>query len=814
MSRPGVAASLALLLAACRGAPAAGPGTEPPYRLPTGALLDPVVAGIDVGSFPLALAVAPGGKQAVLLLNGYREQGIQVVDLATGTARPPIEQPAGFLGLAFDHKGTTLYASGGNQDVVYRYAWHDGAPVLQDSLLLSEPGHPERSGRRYPAGLALSPDDHWLLVAENLSDSLALVDTRSGVVRSRVPAGRYPYGVAVSDAGAVYVSAWGGFALTTFRLGDGRLTPMEAIAVGRHPSALLLTRDGSRLFVASASTDRITVVDTRARRVVAQLVDSAPAAPAEGSTPNALALSPDGADLFVAEADNNAVARFRLSPATRGAEGPPGPDRLLGRIPVDWYPTALAFAGESLLVASGKGHGTGPNAANGPGRPDAGRRGYTLGQLSGTLTALSPALLAPARLGALSARVARANGWTSRPAGGAYPPFEHVIYIVKENRSYDQVLGDLHLGDGDTALTYFPREVTPNHHALAERFGVFDRFFVNAEVSADGHNWTVGAYATDYVEKTTPSTYSGRGRSYDYEGENRGARPAEGQDAAEPASGYLWDLARRRGLSFRNFGEFVRREGNDDDPPPPAYVGLKPFLDQHTDSGFPGFDLDIPDQQRADRWLAALDGWVRSGSMPALQILRLPNDHTKGAYPEALTPRAYLADNDLALGRVIEALSRTPFWRTTVVFVVEDDAQNGPDHVDSHRAPFLLISAWNRPAVRHRFTNTTDVIATIEEILSLDHLSQFDAFGRPLRGVYAAAADLTPYTALRPAVAMDEHNPPRGPAAKQSLRLDFRYEDLADDDLFNRVLWLAIKGPDAPYPGPHVRSPLDWLRGN
>jgi hypothetical protein len=556
------------------------------------------------------------------------------------------------------------------------------------------------------------------------------------------------------------------------------------------------------------------VVDTRARRVIAELIDSVPGSPAEGSTPNALALSPDGRRLFVAEADNNAVAVFLLSSATAGNPGNQAGDRLLGRIPVDWYPTALATVGESLVVANGKGHGTGPNAVDGPGRPAASGRGYTLGQLSGTLSLLPPALLDSNGIGRLSTRVARANGWPSQREGGAaYPAFEHVIYIIKENRTYDQLFGDLPIGDGDTALTYFPQAVTPNHHALAERFGLFDRFFVNAEVSADGHNWTVGAYATDYVEKTTPSNYSGRGRSYDYEGENRNVRPGAGEDAAEPASGYLWDLARRRNLSFRNFGEFVRRADGDDDALPPAYLGLKPFLEEHTDSGFPGFDLDIPDQRRADRWIAALDRWTTAGAMPALQILRLPNDHTMGARAKALSPRAYVADNDLALGRVIEALSRSPFWKTTVVFVVEDDAQNGPDHVDSHRAPFLLISAWNRPRVWHRFTNTTDVMATIEDILSLDHLSQFDAFGRPLRGVFAATADPTPYVARTPTVPLDERNPPRGPGARESMKLDFRYEDLADDDRFNRVLWLAIKGDSIPYPGGHSRTVLEWLRG-
>src|ERR1019366_4619163 len=298
---------------------------------------------------------------------------------------------------------------------------------------------------------------------------------------------------------------------------------------------------------------------------IAELADTIAGAGGEGSTPIALLLSADGGHLFVAEADNNAVAEFGLSAATAGHSSTVAQDQLLGRIPVGWYPSALALRSDTLLVANAKGRATAPNARNGPG-PGAGPArvptdaGYTLGQLTGTISVVP---LGDVDLAATSRRVARANGWNSLAAPragslrGQYPPFEHVIYVIKENRTYDQVFGDLRQADGDTSLVFFGRAVSPNHHALAERFGVFDRFFVNAEVSADGHNWTTGAYTTDYVQKTVPLNYGGKGRSYDYEGENRGQRPAAGEDAAEPANGYLWDLARRRGITFRNFGEFV-----------------------------------------------------------------------------------------------------------------------------------------------------------------------------------------------------------------------------------------------------------------
>ncbi|HEX9106118.1 MAG TPA: alkaline phosphatase family protein, partial [Longimicrobiales bacterium] len=493
-----------------------------------------------------------------------------------------------------------------------------------------------------------------------------------------------------------------------------------------------------------------------------------------------------------------------------------------GRIPTGWYPSGLAVSGDTLLVLNAKGAGSRPNPGLGqPGRPGpAHRLSYTLGQIEGSLQTVPgvagalPQATSSGRYAAdlarWSARVARANGWDHGPGmgGGVYPPIRHVIYIIKENRTYDQLLGDLPQADGDTSLVFFGRSITPNHHALAERFGIFDRFFVNAEVSADGHNWSVGAYATDYVQKTVPSNYSGRGRSYDYEGTNRGKVVAGDDDAAEPAVGYLWDAAARAGISFRNYGEFV-----DDQRRPSgkiSYVGTKPVLAAHTDSAFPGFDLGIPDTLRANEWIRELHEFERTGDMPALEIMRLPNDHTSGVSAGAPTPRAFAADNDLALGRVIEALSHSRFWNSTVVYVLEDDAQDGPDHVDSHRSPVLVISPWSRGGVSHRFANTTDVLATIAEILHLQPMSQFQVYGRPLRDAFGTTPDLRPYTALTPAVSLDERNPARGAGARESRRLDLRREDANDDDAFNRILWSAIKG-NRPYPG-STRAPALELK--
>jgi len=423
-----------------------------------------------------------------------------------------------------------------------------------------------------------------------------------------------------------------------------------------------------------------------------------------------------------------------------------------------------------------------------------------------------------AELAALTQRVVRANGW-DRPTGrtAAYPPFTHVIYIIKENRTYDQVFGDMAAGDGDTSLVFFPRVISPNHHALADRFGLFDRFFVNAEVSADGHNWSTAAYATDYLEKTVQSQYSGRGRPYEYEGAVLGGGVKSHipeDDANAPANGYLWDLAQRKGITFRNYGEFVVPSSMDpDDAMPPGYRGDKPFLKAHTDPDYPGFDLSIRDQHRVDEWQREFDRYVKTNSLPALEIVRLPNDHTSGAQAGMPTPQAAMADNDLALGRIVQAVSQSPYWKNTVIFVLEDDAQNGPDHVDSHRSPMLVISAYNRPGTWHRWANTTDVLRTIEEILGLQSMSQFDYYGHPLREIWAATPDLRPYVALPPGVSLDAVNPSSGRGARESRRLDLQIEDMSNPDLFNHILWRQLKG-DAPYPGTNRVSAWDAKTGN
>lgn len=762
-----------------------GQATATTYTQPlaTGVRLDPVGDAIHVGSMPIGMAVSPGGQQVALVLSGWREQGLQIVDLKSRRVTQTLPQDAAFLGIAFSRDGKELYVSGGNEDTIFCYSWQEGTAKFERKIALAEKTK-RKPGTRYPAGLAVSRTGNYLYVAENVGGSLAVVDLATSKVAQRFPTGHYPYTVEVAANGRVYVSGWAADTIDEFNLAkDGQLTPAGKLKVGPRPSAMVSNRSGSRLYVALAGMDQIAVVDIQQNKVICRLNDAAPAGPSEGSTPNALALSEDESRLLVAEADNNAVAEFDVSEKNSGAPRT-GPT---GRIPTDWYPTAVAVNAGQLIVVNGKGHGShanpdGPIPGEGIRRP----LGYDLGQLSGTVR-LCPEHVSAEVLKEYSRRTAEANNWNAPRASKKYPPFKHVVYIIKENRTYDQVLGDLKEGDGDPSLVFFGKNVAPNHRALALRFGLFDRFFTNAEVSSQGHIWSTTAYVTDFGEKTIPSGYSDRREGID------------GEEIDEPLNGFLWTLARKKGISFRDYGEMMKaREGW-----PVTQRELAPDISPT----YPPFDLKIPDQTRADAWIAELQKFVADGKMPQLEVMHLPSDHTAGGRAGYATPRAYMADNDLALGRIVEALSRSPFWKDTVIFVLEDDSQAGPDHVDSHRSPFYAISAYNRPGTIHRFVNTTDVVAAIEDILKLDRLSKFDYFSRSLADIFAETPDLTPWTALTPEWDRNEKNPAATAAARMSEGLDFSAPDRVNDATFNLLLWEMIKG-QRPFPEDVTRSPL------
>lgn len=757
------------------------PFTSP---LPTGVRLDPAGEAVNLGSLPINVVLAPEEDKAVIVLSGWREQGVQVVDLKTRKVTQTLLQDGAFYGVAFSPDGHHLYASGGNSDLIFVYAWKDGAATLEKKFELAKAKTTDGTGTSYPAGLTVSPNGKFVYVAENVGDHLVVVSTANGEITQRFATDHYPYGVALTENGQLFVSAWGASTVSQFHvLADGTLAYLGRIEVGRHPSALAAS--GKKLYVTLAGSDRVAVFDTKLRKVVRYLHDAAPGAPSEGSTPNAVAFSSDGKRLLVAEADNNAVVEFDVATG-----------KLLGRIPTDWYPTAVAERNSELLIVSGKGHGTCANPG-GPvpltNWPNGNPTAYTLGQLNGTLR-LMPWAMTDTQLAALTKRVVVANNWQNTRAARRYPPFRHVVYIIKENRTYDQVLGDMKEGDGDACLVYFPDiAVTPNHHGLARRFGLFDRFFVNAEVSSQGHIWSTAAYVTNYGEKTVPSAYAGKRADVD------------GEESDEPERGFLWALAMQEGVTFRDYGEMVK--GNPGWPVTQHDLGADVNLD------YVPMDLVTQDQKRADVWIAELQRFVRDGNMPQLEVVWLPMDHLVAGRPGKCAPRACMADNDLALGRIVQALSNSPYWKDTVIFVVEDDAQAGPDHTDSHRAPFYAISAYNQPGTVHRFINTTDVVAAIEDILGMDRLSKFDYFSRSLADIFAPTPNLTPYNLIIPTQNLDEKNPPNTAAARMSEGLDLSAPDRADDQLYNRILWLMMKG-DAPPPVARSHAALHALQSS
>jgi sugar lactone lactonase YvrE len=509
----------------------------------------------------------------IVSLGGWREQGIQIVNVKTGKVEQTLTQDSAFMGLVFSMDGRTLYASGGNEDCIYCYEWDGHSARLRTRLILAQK-QPAKLGSRYPAGLAVSRDGRFLYAAENISDTLAIVELATGNVIQRIATPHYPYAIAVSPDNTVYVSAWGANSVAMFkRAVGGRLSLGGTITVGRHPSALMLDRSAAKLFVTLGSVDETVVIDTKARKVICRLSSAAPAGIREGVTPNALGLSPGESRLFVAEADSNAVAVFNVSRIRETKQ----PQQPIGRIPTDWYPTGVLVDHERLLTLCAKGHGSTANL-NGPraDRPVEDPGGYTLGQLNGTLLSFAPvSQLTRQRLLQFTKRVSAANHWQIERKRRRYPPFKHVVYIIKENRTYDQVFGDMREGDGDPNLLFFGNDCTPNHRALAQRFGLFDRFFANAEVSSQGHLWSTAGYVTDYSEKTIPSLYADKRADID-EGETD-----------EPVSGFLWQAAEKSNITFRDYGEWVN-------PPTPDKVTspARPDLKAHVCAAYPPFDLD------------------------------------------------------------------------------------------------------------------------------------------------------------------------------------------------------------------------------
>lgn len=778
------------------------PGLTPAgtVLLPNGWSLKPAGRQSGLGDLPVKIAVHPSEPILAVLHAGYGEHEVITTSATTGKIIGRAALPETFGGLAWSGDGKHLYVGGALDDRVYRFDHADG--LLSNKSTFAYPG--TTNSRKAVADLALSADGKTLWAANMRGHSVVRLDTATGKFSDEVvlAADSYPYGLAWDEArNRLYVSLWNRAAVAVV---DVRaLKVVATIATQEHPNEMLLARGGKVLYVANANRNSVSVIDTSADKAVETIGTAIdPAAPA-GCTPSSLALSPDETVLFVANANTNNLAVVNVK--TPGASTP------LGFIPTGWYPTSVRVSrdGKTLYAANGKGQtskanreGPRPGVPGGEGRT----REYIAGLFQGTLSIIpmpTPGQMtrysqtvyecSPVRRGDPTAvRGAQpAPGHPIPSRVGDPSPIKYVIYIIKENRTYDQIFGDMPEGNGDPHLCLFPEKITPNHHALAREFVLLDNFYVDGEVSADGHEWTMGAYATDFVERTWPLAYRG---------DHRVPYPSEGSFAiAQPAAGYLWDRAAEAGVSFRSYGEFIR---NGKTPNDPGTTSVK-TLQGHFDPFYRSFDLEYPDQKRADRFFHELAEFEAKGEMPRLCIVRLPNDHTSGTRPGAATVLAAVADNDLALGRVVERLGKSPFWKEMAIFVVEDDAQNGSDHVDAHRTVALAISPYiKRRSVDSTMYSTSSMLRTMELILGLKPMSQFDAAARPMYASFTPQADLTGYVHRPANIDLNAKNPARSPMAELSSRLNLEIEDRADDLLFNEIIWKAVRGMDSPMPPP------------
>src|SRR3989441_4485731 len=753
-----------------------GPLPDGSTLLPSGWRIRPAGRAVPVGTLPLNLATLSDGS-VVVTNDGYGANSLMRIDPAR--ARVVWRVPLAGAGRGWARTGRdgrdTVWGRGGPTTRVYRFVWQGGASWIRDRVAIAYSG-----AKLYPAGLALLPRQGLVAVVGNLSDSVYFLDTATLERRGAMAVGHRPY-TAVASGSNLYISDWGDSTVTVIDLSVSPPVRRSALFVGPHPSALALR--GSQLLVALAGANGVARVDLATGQVREQLtVALAPDAP-PGSDPNALALSPDGRTLYVAMAGSNAVAVVRL-----GAQGM----RVAGLIPAGWYPSAVAASADArtLYVANGKGNGSGAN-------PD----GTYIGNvISGSVSIIpvpdSTGLRRyTSQVYALSPFSNPRLGPAVRPSDRP-PELKHVVYIIRENRTYDQVFGDVARGNGDARLAIFDNAVTPNAHAIAARWVLFDNFYVNGEVSADGHEWTNRAFASDYNEKTWPQIYSDR-REWDL---------TSGEDLANPGGTYLWDAAQRKGLAVVNFGEMTESDDSDSTLTRPVHTNI-PGLKSVTATNYPGFVLAIADTTRARLFADSVASWDRQNRFPDLVILWLPRDHTLGRQASKPTPRAMVAENDLALGLIVERLSQTPAWPSLAVFVLEDDAQNGPDHVDAHRSVLLVASPYaRRDAVDSTFYTTASVLRSIEQILGLPPLSQYDAGATPLWSAFTRRVDSTSFTHLPSTWPLHELNP-------SAFRSRIPARDLAEADEanemeLNREIWESVHPGSVP---PPVRR--SWVLG-
>jgi len=808
------------------------------FLLPNGWTLSPAGEQVTLTDLPLNIIPLADGRHALVATSGFNSHNLSLIDLAEKSVVTDANVRQSWFGLALDEKTGGIWWSGGGSDLIHTYDLK-GKSLTRTSEPEPAPPSRERGNakakaktkertKREPAapkhfrsGLALDHESKTLYTLDIDAATITAkpLDSSSERKPATGPVGIRPYDVAIGRNGhQLYVSDWAGRMVLALNPTDLRV--VAKIPVGEHPNQIAVHPKDDRIFVANASSNTVSVIDTK-RGLVIETISTAlfPLAP-EGSTPDALAIAPGGDTLYVANADNNCVAVIDISVPARS--------QVKGFIPTGWYPTAVAVTpdGKNLLVGVGKGNQTQPNPPSEAYRKrvedvltkekidlpadvkkDLMRFPYIGTTLSGALSIVP--VPDDAKLAAYTATVykncpysdkqltqAPSDLKTAIPTKVGDPsPIKYVIYIIKENRTYDQVFGDMPKGNGDPNLTLFGEQVTPNHHKLAREFVQLDNLYCNGHVSADGHPWSTMAYNTDYLARNWALTYSRRA----------GVDDDEDGDLQKAPSGYLWDSCARAGLSYRSYGEYGRRVSTGEGEP--KMEGRVPGLVGHMS---PTFGLDPRDTQDAEVFLKEYHEFEKAGTMPRFIVMSLGEDHTSGTAPGAFTPQACVASNDLALGRIVEEVSKSKLWPETAIFVIEDDAQNGPDHVDAHRTVGLVVSPYTkRGCLDSTQYGTVSMIRTMELILGLPPLSQFDAAATPMFASFTDQADTRPYSHEPARIDLNAKNDTLAYGADRSSKMDFSEYDKIDDFELNEILWHAVKGKDAPMP-PAVRRAIAY----
>ncbi len=764
-------------------------------QLPNGWKISPVGKSFDLGDLPLNIAVSKSGKYAAVTNNGQSIQTIQLIDVASEKVIDQVEIEKSWYGICFTADERFLYVSGGHDNRILKFEISYQQLKRVDSISLDRPW-PTRVG---PAGIALDESNGIMYVVTREDKMLYAVDLKTKKVVNKYGLDAEAYDCKYSSkTNELYITCWGCDKVLIF---DTKAKQWkQPIGVGDNPNEMLLTNDAKYLYVCNANDNSVSIIDL-SKKTVIETLDAAlyPQSPS-GSTTNSIALDPTSKRLYIANADNNCIATFDVSV--------PGSSKPKGFIPVGWYPSSVRFINGKIWVANGKGMTSkanpfGPSPLrkkedvihHGFEVKDGSQVEYIGGLFKGSMSIIDVpnqvtldqytrrvyenAPYSPQK----TANAGMADEGNPIPMKlGEKSPIKYVFYVIKENRTYDQVLGDVEKGNGDTSLVLFGRKYTPNQHALVDQFVLLDNFFVDAEVSADGHNWSMGALANDYLEKTWPTSYGGRGGTYGGEGE---------REIANNKAGFIWNNCNRYGVSFRTYGEFM--SGNK------TTISV---LNNHFCPGYPEYNLNIADTTRFRIWKKDFDSLLAMGKVPQFNTVRFGNDHTEGVRLGRPTPFAHVADNDLAVGMFIEALSKSPIWNETAVFILEDDAQNGADHVDAHRSTAYVAGGFvKRGFVDHTPYTTSSMLRTMELILGMGPMTQYDAAATPMWRCFDKVARPFDFKAIVPDVDMNQRNTAVNEWQKKSEKFNFAKEDANNDIEFNKVLWHGIKG-NIPFPGP------------